>query len=90
MAFDWGRAGAGAATGAQIGSMFAPGWGTAIGAGLGAGSSRSDFDAVGIDFSRRFRILSEALPMIRRLLRGEEVAGAQLPSWSNARPIALP
>jgi hypothetical protein len=35
MAFDWGNAFRGGATGAAAGSVF-PGWGTAIGAGLGA------------------------------------------------------
>lgn len=37
MATDWGAVGGGAASGAATGTMILPGWGTAIGAGLGAG-----------------------------------------------------
>jgi alkanesulfonate monooxygenase SsuD/methylene tetrahydromethanopterin reductase-like flavin-dependent oxidoreductase (luciferase family) len=40
-------------------------------AGLGAGSSRFDYDAVGVDYERRFATLGDALPRIRALLRGE-------------------
>src|SRR5579872_2358044 len=42
-------------------------------AGVGAGSTRSNHDAVGIDFERRFSMLAEDLSIIRRLCRGEQV-----------------
>jgi alkanesulfonate monooxygenase SsuD/methylene tetrahydromethanopterin reductase-like flavin-dependent oxidoreductase (luciferase family) len=42
-------------------------------AGLGAGSTRSDFDAVDVRYEDRFRRFSTALPIIRRLCRGEDV-----------------
>lgn len=47
-------------------------------AGLGAGSSRFDYDAVGADYERRFATLSDALPRIRAQLRGE----GQLTPWA--------
>jgi alkanesulfonate monooxygenase SsuD/methylene tetrahydromethanopterin reductase-like flavin-dependent oxidoreductase (luciferase family) len=40
-------------------------------AGLGAGSTRFDYDAVGADYEHRFATLGDALPRIRALLRGE-------------------
>jgi alkanesulfonate monooxygenase SsuD/methylene tetrahydromethanopterin reductase-like flavin-dependent oxidoreductase (luciferase family) len=42
-------------------------------AGLGAGSTKADFDACGVDFEQRFSIMSRSLPMIRKLLKGETV-----------------
>ncbi len=42
-------------------------------AGLGPGSSRSDYDAVGIPFDQRWARFDEALPLVRALLRGEPV-----------------
>src|SRR5262245_66404150 len=33
--------------------------------GLGSGSTRADFDAVGVPFDERFHLLAEALPTIR-------------------------
>lgn len=53
-------------------------------AGLGAGSTRRDFDAVGVDFDSRFRLLNEGLPVIRRLLAGEAVGAADLKPWQSA------
>jgi alkanesulfonate monooxygenase SsuD/methylene tetrahydromethanopterin reductase-like flavin-dependent oxidoreductase (luciferase family) len=55
-------------------------------AGLGAGSTRVDYDAVGIEFEQRFRILAEALPAIRRLCDGEQVGAASFYPWANSSP----
>jgi alkanesulfonate monooxygenase SsuD/methylene tetrahydromethanopterin reductase-like flavin-dependent oxidoreductase (luciferase family) len=52
-------------------------------AGLGAGSTQTDFDAVGVDFAERFHTLSEALPVIQRLCRGERVGEALLHPWPD-------
>ena len=52
-------------------------------AGLGAGSTRADFDAVGADYERRFQNFSEALITIRGLFRGEQVGAANLQPWPN-------
>jgi alkanesulfonate monooxygenase SsuD/methylene tetrahydromethanopterin reductase-like flavin-dependent oxidoreductase (luciferase family) len=52
-------------------------------AGLGSGSTRADFEAVGAAYEQRFRILSEALPTIRRLCRGERVGSAYLAPWAD-------
>lgn len=52
-------------------------------AGLGSGSTRADFDAVGVSYDDRFKLLAAALPTIRRICRGEKVGDAYLPPWSN-------
>jgi alkanesulfonate monooxygenase SsuD/methylene tetrahydromethanopterin reductase-like flavin-dependent oxidoreductase (luciferase family) len=52
-------------------------------AGLGSGSTRADFDAVGVDYEARFRTLGESLQVIRRLFRGEQVGAANLQPWPN-------
>lgn len=49
--------------------------------GVGAGSTKTDFDAVGVDFDRRFDLLAEALPIMRRLWTGERVGEAELSPW---------
>src|SRR5690606_28816985 len=41
--------------------------------GVGSGSGRKGFDAVGGDFDHRFRTLRDHLITIRRLCNGEEV-----------------
>jgi alkanesulfonate monooxygenase SsuD/methylene tetrahydromethanopterin reductase-like flavin-dependent oxidoreductase (luciferase family) len=46
--------------------------------GVGAGSTRADFDAVGQDYEARFKALREALPLMRRLWQGETVNGVNL------------
>jgi alkanesulfonate monooxygenase SsuD/methylene tetrahydromethanopterin reductase-like flavin-dependent oxidoreductase (luciferase family) len=61
-------------------------------AGLGAGSTRIDFDAVDVDYSQRFRLFNAALPIIRALCRGEEVNGVNLAPWPDTRdgpPIVI-
>jgi alkanesulfonate monooxygenase SsuD/methylene tetrahydromethanopterin reductase-like flavin-dependent oxidoreductase (luciferase family) len=55
-------------------------------AGLGSGSTRADFDAVGVSYEKRFQILAEALPTIRRLCTGERVGSAYLPPWPDTTP----
>jgi alkanesulfonate monooxygenase SsuD/methylene tetrahydromethanopterin reductase-like flavin-dependent oxidoreductase (luciferase family) len=52
-------------------------------AGVGAGSSRADFDSVGVDYDQRFRLFDRDLPVIRRLCRGEAVGKADLKPWPN-------
>ena len=54
-------------------------------AGLGAGSTRSDFEAVDVNYEDRFRRFSTALPIIRQLCRGEEVNGVRLAPWPDTR-----
>ena len=52
--------------------------------GVGAGSTRADFDAVGVDFDARMRALDDALAVMRRLWRGEAVGAASLTPWPAA------
>jgi alkanesulfonate monooxygenase SsuD/methylene tetrahydromethanopterin reductase-like flavin-dependent oxidoreductase (luciferase family) len=50
--------------------------------GVGAGSTATDFAALGLDFASRFRRLDESLALMRRLWAGERVNGASLsPVW---------
>src|SRR5919108_4937820 len=49
--------------------------------GVGAGSTRADFEAIGVDFEARMRALDEAVAVMRRLWRGEQVGGASLTPW---------
>ena len=52
-------------------------------AGLGAGSTRDDFAAVGVDYDSRFQVLADALVTMRRLFAGEQVGAANLQPWPN-------
>lgn len=52
--------------------------------GVGAGSTRADFDAVGVEFAQRMQLLDEALDVMRRLWRGERVGPANLLPWPAA------
>jgi alkanesulfonate monooxygenase SsuD/methylene tetrahydromethanopterin reductase-like flavin-dependent oxidoreductase (luciferase family) len=52
-------------------------------AGLGSGSTRADFDAVGVDYEARFKTLAESLSIMKRLFDGEQVGNARLPPWPN-------
>jgi alkanesulfonate monooxygenase SsuD/methylene tetrahydromethanopterin reductase-like flavin-dependent oxidoreductase (luciferase family) len=54
-------------------------------AGLGAGSTRGDFEAVGVDYTQRFKLFRAALPIIQGLCRGEDVNGINLAPWPNTR-----
>ena len=53
--------------------------------GVGAGSTRADFDALGCRFDDRFRDLGEALPQLQALWRGERVGAAALYPSAEAR-----
>ena len=53
-------------------------------AGLGAGSTVADFNALGVDYEARFKTLADALPRMKRLFRGEEVDSASLHPWPDA------
>ena len=53
-------------------------------AGLGAGSSRVDYDAVGVDFERRFATLTASLQTIQALFRGEACGAAYLKPFVGA------
>jgi alkanesulfonate monooxygenase SsuD/methylene tetrahydromethanopterin reductase-like flavin-dependent oxidoreductase (luciferase family) len=55
-------------------------------AGLGAGSTRSDYDAVGVDYTARFKILRQDLPVIQALCRGQPAGAAYLHPWQNMLP----
>ncbi len=52
--------------------------------GVGAGSTKADFDAVGVDFSTRMRAMDDALAVMRQLWRGEAVGSASLSPWPSA------
>lgn len=49
--------------------------------GVGAGSTRADFDAVGVEYGERMRLFEEGLDVMRRLWRGEQVGAASLTPW---------
>jgi len=50
--------------------------------GVGSGSTEADFKALGLDFTARFRRMSESLDVMRRLWKGETVGDASLaPVW---------
>jgi alkanesulfonate monooxygenase SsuD/methylene tetrahydromethanopterin reductase-like flavin-dependent oxidoreductase (luciferase family) len=52
--------------------------------GVGAGSTKADFDAVGLDFDQRMQQFEDALGVMRRLWRGERVGSADLTPWPAA------
>ncbi|MBV8084722.1 MAG: LLM class flavin-dependent oxidoreductase, partial [Chloroflexi bacterium] len=52
-------------------------------AGLGAGSTRADFDAVGVDWEQRWKLFNEGLPVVKKLLDGETVGTANIHPWPN-------
>jgi alkanesulfonate monooxygenase SsuD/methylene tetrahydromethanopterin reductase-like flavin-dependent oxidoreductase (luciferase family) len=49
--------------------------------GVGAGSTRADFDAVGVEYDRRMVLFEEALAAMRQLWQGEQVGTARLTPW---------
>jgi len=49
--------------------------------GVGAGSTKLDFDAIGLDYAGRMAAFTEALTVMRRLWRGERVGAADLTPW---------
>jgi alkanesulfonate monooxygenase SsuD/methylene tetrahydromethanopterin reductase-like flavin-dependent oxidoreductase (luciferase family) len=52
-------------------------------AGLGSGSTQADFDAVGVSYANRFKLLAAALPTLQALFKGERVDGAYIPPWRD-------
>lgn len=53
--------------------------------GVGAGSTKADFDALGLDYGSRLQAFEDALPVMRRLWRGETVGAANLTPWPGAK-----
>ncbi len=49
--------------------------------GVGAGSTKTDFEAMGLDYGRRMQDFDEALTVMRRLWRGDQVGAANLTPW---------
>jgi alkanesulfonate monooxygenase SsuD/methylene tetrahydromethanopterin reductase-like flavin-dependent oxidoreductase (luciferase family) len=49
--------------------------------GVGSGSTRHDFDAVQVDYGRRFKLLPEYLGVMRKVWAGEPVYGPALSVW---------
>ena len=49
--------------------------------GVGAGSTRADFEVAGADYDKRFATFNESLAVMRALWRGERVNGASLLAW---------
>jgi alkanesulfonate monooxygenase SsuD/methylene tetrahydromethanopterin reductase-like flavin-dependent oxidoreductase (luciferase family) len=54
--------------------------------GLGPGSSRSDYDAVGVPFEQRWARFDEALRLVRALVRGEDPQPG--PYYGSVPPLA--
>jgi alkanesulfonate monooxygenase SsuD/methylene tetrahydromethanopterin reductase-like flavin-dependent oxidoreductase (luciferase family) len=54
-------------------------------AGIGSGSTPKDFEAVGLRFEDRFRLLRHGAAMIKGLLNGETVDGKSINPWPNVR-----
>jgi alkanesulfonate monooxygenase SsuD/methylene tetrahydromethanopterin reductase-like flavin-dependent oxidoreductase (luciferase family) len=52
--------------------------------GVGAGSTKADFDAVGVDFESRMQTMQDSLAVMRRLWVGERVGAAALDPWPSA------
>jgi alkanesulfonate monooxygenase SsuD/methylene tetrahydromethanopterin reductase-like flavin-dependent oxidoreductase (luciferase family) len=60
--------------------------------GVGAGSTRADFDAVQADYDARFKTLPRYLDIMRRTWNGEPVFGPALPPWPGTEggpPVLL-
>lgn len=53
--------------------------------GAGAGSTRSNYEAFGLDFERRFTLLENHLAEVKRLCAGEVVGVADLNPWPRVR-----
>jgi hypothetical protein len=53
--------------------------------GIGAGSTRSNHESVGVDFEQRFSLLKNHMDTIRRLCNGETVGTANLNPWPSVR-----
>jgi alkanesulfonate monooxygenase SsuD/methylene tetrahydromethanopterin reductase-like flavin-dependent oxidoreductase (luciferase family) len=55
--------------------------------GLGPGSSRADYDAVGVPFDQRWERFDEALPLVRALVRGEPVGRGRFYAQAPLAPL---
>jgi alkanesulfonate monooxygenase SsuD/methylene tetrahydromethanopterin reductase-like flavin-dependent oxidoreductase (luciferase family) len=53
--------------------------------GVGAGSTRKDFDALGRDYAGRFRTLSTSMTALRQLFADGRLADVELSPWPNVR-----
>jgi len=51
--------------------------------GVGAGSTKVDFDAQGLDFTTRWQQFEDALTVMRKLWMGEQVGAANLTPWPS-------
>ena len=51
--------------------------------GVGAGSTKVDFDAQGLDFTTRMQQFEDALAVMRKLWQGEQVGAADLTPWPS-------
>jgi alkanesulfonate monooxygenase SsuD/methylene tetrahydromethanopterin reductase-like flavin-dependent oxidoreductase (luciferase family) len=49
--------------------------------GVGSGSTRDDFELLGLDWDHRFRTLRNSLGTMRQVWRGEPVNGGTLSTW---------
>lgn len=49
--------------------------------GVGSGSTKHDFDALGLDYEARFKALPPALETMQRVWKGEAVLGPALTVW---------
>ena len=49
--------------------------------GVGSGSTRDDFELLGLDWDHRFRTLRNSLATMRRVWHGEPVNGGTLSTW---------
>lgn len=53
--------------------------------GAGAGSTKSSYDSLGLDFEKRFSLLESHLADVKRLCAGEVVGAADLNPWPRVR-----
>jgi alkanesulfonate monooxygenase SsuD/methylene tetrahydromethanopterin reductase-like flavin-dependent oxidoreductase (luciferase family) len=60
--------------------------------GVGSGSTKHDFDAVEVDYDRRFKLLPAYLEVMRKVWAGEAVYGPALSLWPSTEggpPVLL-
>ncbi|MGE5268113.1 MAG: LLM class flavin-dependent oxidoreductase [Thiohalocapsa sp.] len=49
--------------------------------GVGSGSTKADFDLVGLDYEERFKLLMSGLDTMKKAWRGDELPGGRLTPW---------
>lgn len=59
--------------------------GDRLSVGVGAGSTRADFDAFGVDYDSRFDAFPRHLDRIRAILRQEDPEGVDLSPWPTVK-----